>query len=75
MYCLFGQYSGLLFESYKVREVLKQLLKYGLFVKMEKCLFHVEEISFVEFLLTTEGGNMGLSRVSTIAEWPAPTNF
>ena len=29
-----------------VRVVLKRLLKYGLFVKLEKCVFRVKEISF-----------------------------
>ncbi len=58
-----------------VRAVLKRLLKHGLFVKMEKCVFCVEEISFLKFLLTTKGVKMELSRVSTIAEWPEPTAF
>ena len=58
-----------------VRAILKRLLKYGLFVKLEKCVFCVKEISFLEFLLMTEGVKMEPSRVSTIAEWPEPTTF
>ncbi len=58
-----------------VRAVLKRLLKHGLFVKLEKCVFRVKEISFLGFLLTTEGVKMEPSRVSTIAEWPEPTTF
>lgn len=58
-----------------VRAVLKRLLKHGLFVKLEKFVCRVEEISFLGFLLTTEGVKMEPSRVSTIAEWPEPTTF
>ena len=58
-----------------IRAVLKRLLKHGLFVKLEKCVFRVKEISFLGFLLTTEAVKMEPSRVSNIAEWPEPTNF
>ncbi len=57
-----------------VRQVLKRLLKNGLFVKLEKCMFNVTEISFLGFILITEGVKMELSRKSTISEWPEPTS-
>ncbi len=52
--------------------VLKRLLKHGLFVKLEKCMFSVTEISFLGFILTTDRVKMELSRLSTISEWPKP---
>lgn len=58
-----------------VQAVLKRLLKHGLFVKLEKCVYHVKEISFLGFLLTTEEVKIQPNRVSTIAEWPEPTTF
>ncbi len=58
-----------------VRAVLKRLLKNELFVKLEKCVLRVEEISFLGFLLTTEGVKMEPSRVFTIVEGPQPTTF
>ena len=57
-----------------VRQVLKSLLKHGLFVKLEKYVFSVTEISFLGFILTTEGVKMEPSRVSTISEWPEPAS-
>ncbi len=57
-----------------VRQVLKKLLKHCLFVKLEKCVFSVTEISFLGFILTTEGVKMEPSRVSTISEWPEPAS-
>ena len=41
-----------------VPAVLKQLLKHGLFVKLEKCVFRVKKISFLGFLPTIEGLKM-----------------
>ena len=58
-----------------VRKVLEHLLKYGLFVKLEKCVFGVAEISFLGFLLTTEWVKMDPTRVSTIKNWPLPKSF
>ena len=58
-----------------VRAVLKRLLKYELFVKLEKCIFLLEEISFLKFTLTTKEVRIEPSRVSTIAEWPEPKIF
>lgn len=42
-------------HTYNVKKVLKRLLKYRLFVKLDKCVFGVSEISFLGFILTTEG--------------------
>ena len=58
-----------------VRAVLKCLLKHELFMKLEKYIFHVEEISFLEFLLITKEVKMEPSKVSTIVEWPEPITF
>ena len=58
-----------------VRKVLEHLLKHRLFVKLEKCVFSVSEISFLGFILTTEDVKIDLSRVPTIEEWPVPKCF
>lgn len=58
-----------------VRAILKRLLKYELFVKLKKCVFHMKEISFLGFLLTTERVKMEPNQVSIIVEWPEPTTF
>ena len=58
-----------------VKKVLERLLKHGLFVKLEKCVFGVSEIGFLGFILTTEGVKIDPSRISTIEEWPVPKSF
>lgn len=54
---------------------MKQLLKYELFVKLKKCVFQVEEIAFLDFLLTTKKVKIEPGSVSTTVEWPKPTTF
>ena len=38
-----------------VRKILKKLLEHGLYVKLEKCQFHVQEIEFLGYILSPEG--------------------
>lgn len=58
-----------------VRAVLERLRLFGLCAKLEKCVFDVTEIPFLGHILTTEGIKMDPSRVSTIADWQAPSSF
>ena len=44
-------------------------------MKIEKCIFYIEDVSFLRFLLTTHGVKIEPSRVSTIGEWPKSTIF
>ncbi len=53
-----------------VREVLKALLKAGLYAKLSKCLFSVTRILFLGFILTDKGVEMEEDRISTILNWP-----
>ncbi len=55
-----------------VREVLKALLKAGLYAKLSKCLFSVTRITFLGFILTDEGVEMEEDRTSTLLNWPDP---
>src|SRR5436190_24161110 len=55
-----------------VRLVLEKLLAHGLFVKLEKCEFHVQKISFLGFVISPEGISMDPARISTISDWPVP---
>jgi hypothetical protein len=55
-----------------VRKVLKRLQDNGLFVNLEKCQFHVEEISFLGFIISSRGISMETSRITAIVEWPVP---
>ncbi len=55
-----------------VREVLKVLLKAELYAKLSKCVFSVNFIPFLDFILTYEGVEMEEDRISTILNWPEP---
>ncbi len=52
-----------------VREVLKALLKAGLYAKLSTCLFSVTCITFLGFILTDKGVEMEEARISTILNW------
>jgi hypothetical protein len=49
--------------------VLKKLHEWGLYAKLEKCLFHQTEMEFLGFVATTEGLKMDLKKVETIVSW------
>ena len=55
-----------------VREVLKALLKAGLYAKLRKCLFSVTRISFLGFIFKDKGVKKEEHRISTILNWPGP---
>jgi len=58
----------------QVRQVLANLREAGLYLKLSKCFFHVREINFLGFMISSEGVSMEVSRVETILSWPKPTN-
>lgn len=58
-----------------VRQILQILLDHGLYVSLEKCKFHVQEVNFLGFLITPNGIAMEPERVATINEWPVPTSL
>ena len=55
-----------------VRQVLQRLLKNRLYVKAEKCEFHVPSISFLGYIISHGQIEMDPAKVSAVAEWPSP---
>ncbi|KAG1940759.1 retrotransposable element [Pimephales promelas] len=55
-----------------VRRVLQRLLENRLFVKAEKCTFHVSSISFLGSIVSAEGVSMDPGKVSAVTDWPIP---
>ncbi len=55
-----------------VQQVLKKLLENHLFVKLEKCEFHVSQVSFLGYVVSQEGIQMEPRKVSAITNWPQP---
>lgn len=69
-------YSTSLNEHIKhVRTVLKLLIDNSLYVKMEKCDFHVKETKFLGFVVSTEGLSMDNDKLKSILDWPVPKNI
>ena len=55
-----------------VRQVLQRLLENRLYVKAQKCEFHVPSISFLGYIIGQGQIKMDPSKVSAVAEWPSP---
>ncbi len=56
-----------------VRDVLKRLLENKLYVKAEKCEFHVPSVSFLGFVVEKGQLRPDPSKVEAVKEWPVPT--
>ena len=57
-----------------VRAVLQKLLINDLFVKAEKCEFHVPKVSFLGYVVAEGVMSMDPEKVKAVKEWPVPTN-
>ena len=55
-----------------VRQVLQRLLENRLYVKAEKCEFHVPSTSFLGYIISQGQIEMDPAKVSAVAEWPSP---
>ncbi len=56
-----------------VRAVLQQLIDNQLYAKIEKCEFHQTVISFLGYIISTEGVAMDDKKVTSVLNWPQPT--
>ena len=57
-----------------VHQVLQRLLTHQLFVKAEKCEFHVSSVAFLGFIVSQDNIQMDPAKVSTVTEWSTPTS-
>ena len=57
-----------------VRAVLQRLLDNNLFVKPEKCEFHVSEVSFLGFILSKGSLLMDPKKTQVVREWHQPSS-
>lgn len=57
-----------------VRQVLTQLLKHKLFVKLEKSEFHVPAVSFLGFHVSKGSLQMDPGKIRAVLDWPRPTS-
>lgn len=63
-------------ETHKkhVRLVLSKLLQNQLYVKAEKCEFHVPSVSFLGLSVTEGQVSMDPDKVRAVQDWPTPTS-
>ena len=69
-------YSSLLKKHWGyIKQILKYLHKFQFFVNLKKCAFAVQQIDFLEFVISVKGITMNSSWVSTIADWLTPKTY
>jgi len=56
-----------------VRQVLQRLLENKLFVKAEKCEFHVNSVSFLGYIIESGQVRPDPEKIKPVIEWPKPT--
>ena len=57
-----------------VRQVLERLRRAGLYAKLSKCEFFVEETKFLGLIVGRDGFKMDPDKVKTILDWNTPSN-
>jgi len=57
-----------------VAKVLQALEKAGLYLRYDKCEFHVQETKFLGMIVTQQGVKMDPAKVDTVVNWPTPKN-
>ena len=55
-----------------VEEVLRRLEENDLFVKLEKCVWKVREVGFLEVVIGEDGVRMEKEKVQGVVEWLVP---
>ena len=67
---------SLFLEDHKeyVRQVLKTLRKETLYANLDKCVFAIDHIDFLGFVVSSKGVHVDKENVAAIRHWPTPTN-
>src|SRR5436190_6363334 len=67
-------YSNTLKEHMRhIRLVLQRLQDAGLHLKLSKCEFHVQTVSFLGYIISPKGISMDPVKIDSILSWPTPT--
>jgi len=57
-----------------VKQVLETLRKESLYANFAKCMFALNHIDFLGFVVSFKGVHVNKEKVATIRHWPTPTN-
>ena len=63
---------GMAEHTHHVQLVLRRLLENSLYVKAEKCEFHVKTVSFLGYIVSEGRIKMDPAKVSAVTTWPTP---
>jgi len=55
-----------------MREVLKILQEYNLYLKPEKCQFAKQQLSYLRYIISPDQVQMNLIKLKGISDWPVP---
>jgi len=55
-----------------VEKVLRRLEENDLFVKLEKCMWKVREVGFLEVIIGEDGVRIEKKKIQEVIEWPVP---
>ena len=58
-----------------VEEVLKRLEENDLYIKLEKCMWKVWKIGFLEVVIGPDGIEMEKKKIDGVLSWPEPKNM
>ena len=58
-----------------VEEVLRRLEENDLFIKLEKCVWKVREVEFLEVIIGEDGVRIKKEKVQGVVEWPVPKSM
>ena len=68
-------YSSSIAEHHRhVIQVLEKLREHKLYLKLEKCEFHITSVQFLGYIIDQHGIQMDQRKVETIQDWPLPTS-
>src|SRR6266550_1175995 len=57
----------------QTKQVLEQLQKHDLYLKLEKCKFTTKEVDFLGMVITKNTIKMDPIKLARIRDWPTPT--
>ena len=58
-----------------LRGVLEALRCEKLYVNVEKCVFCMDHVIFLGFIVSSQGVQVDLEKVKAIQDWPTPKNM
>ena len=57
-----------------IQTILEYFKKAKLRLRLEKCEFYKEEVSFLGFIVNTKGVKISKDKIEVVQSWPQPTN-